>query len=115
MPTEDGLREGSAIAQRTPGPWHSAGWDVQAVDNRGIRKIARVYHFGSGLARTSHTKVDEANLDLVKAAPDLLDALQELRRAYKDLSEASGWPMDQNALDDADAAISKAIPTREGV
>lgn len=51
----------------------------------------------------------EANARLIAAAPDLLDALSDLSRAYAALRKRAGYGDDPSeSLDDAIAAIAKA-------
>lgn len=83
----------------TPAPWlaedyagaGSADWYVVPHDHKGT--IAALTGLGA-----------EANARLIAAAPDLLEALEELRRCLID----QGFPDDGHMLTTARAAIAKA-------
>ena len=79
------------MSKHTPGPWHTAG--EQGVQIRGAKdQIAKVW--------TMRGNEWKANARLIAAAPDLLEALQDMVSDHASLSDAT--------LAFARAAIAKA-------
>lgn len=76
----------------TPGPWHVMRGDV--LDKNG-RMVASIEGFCPGEAEIYDAQ-------LISAAPELLEALQDALHAYDKHSEYSEW-------DFARAAIAKAL------
>lgn len=62
-------------ASHTKGPWeaHSGEVTTQQIAGRSYRRIAVIQDYGVG----SLKEIDEANAQLIAAAPDLLEALEE--------------------------------------
>lgn len=78
----------------TPGPWY---WDYEGLGSKDVLVFGKAYPF---------EMTSEANMRLIAAAPDLLEALQEmLNKAYK-----QNWN-DQypDEVSKAQSAISKAL------
>ena len=79
------------MSEHTPGPWHTAG--EQGVQIRSAKdQIAKVW--------TMRGNEWKANAHLIAAAPDLLEALQDMVSDHASLSAAT--------LAFARAAIAKA-------
>lgn len=97
----------------TPGPWHYSevirGRDQYYRQIRADFKIAEVHACHSGVAGTKKGRAeDEANARLIAAAPDLLDALKNVKRAL-------GMPVSLEAIRLlVDEAIHKAEVEVEG-
>lgn len=88
----------------TPGPWYRGGVENGKVSiNAGEYFVALV---DEGLAQNF-------NAQLIAAAPDLLEALQQLFSHYKELADsgdAGNWKLeDESVGKKAMAAISKAL------
>lgn len=113
------------IASFTPGPW-----SVEIDDQSGIGRTHAVYVCdGKGWPDGQLARVNvqdgfgerEANARLIASVPDLLEALQAVVVVYKrdnplrtaDLHDPSCTCM-RCAIDNADAALSKALGTGEG-
>lgn len=85
-------------SKSTPGPWHKTpfedrGWLI-LHDNLPICHVKHV---------NEDSKTDEANADLIEAAPTLLKLLQEMVNEYspfmnipENYKELKGWPGDEN-------------------
>ena len=75
----------------TPGPWVKGGdfGDVVGADGE------RVIVWGLGIGHGQRDKTTEANARLMQAAPDLLEALEEL------LNGGSIWVKDEHIARDA--------------
>lgn len=95
------------MSKHTPGPW-------EVFD--GIILCEKINSYGNwyvaGIQR-EHTKEDKANLRLISAAPDLLEALKDLlnqiKTCYKEDSEGLLFVSDFDLnLDNANNAIAKA-------
>ncbi|MVB00093.1 hypothetical protein GN330_22870 [Nitratireductor sp. CAU 1489] len=91
----------------TPGPWvFDPSWDILGNTNDGNGLVCQI----------THDRVDreeaEANAYLVKAAPDLLKALEIARSAINCVRRPTTDPADerlfQGTLRRIEAAISKA-------
>ena len=72
----------------TPGPWHYSevirGRDQYYRQIRGDFKIAEVHACHSGVAGTKEGRAeDEANARLIAAAPEMLEALKNVKRALR--------------------------------
>ena len=82
-------------AQHTPGPWKQANTFVYALNDRGFNRFTCI-------VQDAHTPLEEleANARLIAAAPDLLEALQNLE------NDDGSIPYHAWAL--VQAAISKA-------
>lgn len=76
--------------KHTPGPWH---WDSEGLGSKDVLVFGKGYPF---------EMTSTANKNLIAAAPDLLEALQDALHAYDKHGEHSEW-------DFARAAISKAM------
>lgn len=89
------------MSKHTPGPWWQEGVSI-CVDGM---DVARVYQ--------SHKSTEEefkANAYLIAAAPDLLEALEELRRKFVEIVDGEwGGDIGEKWLPEScDAAIAKA-------
>ena len=88
--------------KHTPGPWtHEGQGDITGIEDNGFGRgpvdVCSVY------LRAVEGR-HEANARLIAAAPDLLEALERLVSAARDVGH--GY-MDQ-AIDNAESAIAKA-------
>lgn len=106
---------GVVLTQHTPGPWHivsaadpiektimfSFGGFVGDGDNAPIATTCT-----SSYSDELRPAVALANARLIAAAPDLLDALDELLSSIG--LNAVGWPETEDAMRNARAAIAKA-------
>ena len=92
----------------TPGPWfhhgpsgseHTAGGFIKSSDDRNSSPlICSIYGTGG--------QPHKANANLIAAAPDLLEALEQMIDEYG--TAGDGWPRNNKVLRDARTAISKA-------
>ena len=103
----------SSVMQHTPGPWQCSArpsgpwWHIGA----GNQSVCTV-HACSKKHTPVYAAMFKANADLIAAAPELLAALQALRRAReqdKYPSWEKGVPEFNKAEAMADAAIAKAV------
>ena len=87
------------MSKHTLAPWKvieaHRGYIIEATD----------YAYDVAVVRTAGNHDNEANAQLIAAAPDLLEALKALLEAVDDVSDDFGWPL---ATDKARAAIDKA-------
>ena len=97
-----------SAAKHTPGPWHidenGSSISSDAVTDLALLNMVNVRFSwgGSDFATKSHRL---ANARLIAAAPELLEALQDLLRvAKRELAD----PEDCGAINSAESAISKA-------
>lgn len=88
----------------TPGPW-----EINEGDGMPIAKVSLLAITAPCIPDIGSLSRDEilANARLMAAAPDLLSALRELVRAWDGTTFSVNERM-QTALNDADAAITKA-------
>jgi hypothetical protein len=91
--------------QHTPGPWQMikdefGTYDLMAIAGKFKIGIGR---FSFSFGRSS--KQQEANAILISAAPDLLDALQELQSKWISADHYWGSPTNEKV----EAAIKKAL------
>lgn len=100
-------------AKHTPGPWqavrNSVYWEIRiAHEGKFDRQLGDLCATGCEPGHDSGE--EEANARLCAAAPDLLDALEELRSAVVDLDqdEESSVTHCENLLRKARLAIAKA-------
>lgn len=67
-------------AQHTPGPWsidsNDAQWITADCDGLVVAEIP----YGEGNEGDRHHEVNDANAQIIAAAPDLLEALEKLRK-----------------------------------
>lgn len=100
----------------TPGPWANEGGDNYAIDiilpNDSTISLSRYSRYYTGLSMDRDEMI--ANASVIAAAPDLLEALQELVHLHGCEQEAmaSGKPtlaQWMEALDKANNAIAKAL------
>ena len=94
-------------AQHTPGPWVVGNLDKN--DQRLVRgehfEIATCWHHCVG----SIEKEMEANARLIAAAPELLEALEQVLIEYDEVDLADHEPQSfTSAINEARAAIAKA-------
>lgn len=94
----------------TPGPWINVGGWVDAVKPGELSSIVCAI---SSVADRNPEYVNDANANLIAAAPELLESLQELFAHYKELADsgdAGNWKLeDQPVGKKAMAAIDKAL------
>ncbi|HBU8849402.1 TPA: hypothetical protein MDF20_000973 [Citrobacter sedlakii] len=76
--------------KHTPGPWY---WDSEGLGSKDVLVFGKGYPF---------EMTSQANMRLIAAAPELLEALQDALHAYDKHGEHPEW-------DFARAAISKAL------
>ncbi len=103
------------ISSHTPGPWKVGNGDIFADGNETSDfddiVICAIGQSGGGRSHEyavvkAHKPEGRANARLIAAAPELLEALKEIRRVGDDkMAFASEWAA---AVAKADAAISKA-------
>jgi hypothetical protein len=92
----------------TPGPWVADGYDVRQSGSNGSRMVAAICYTGplhtpaSEYPKSCRLQ-DEANARLIAAAPDLLEALEEMAR-FCETGDYDGT----DPLDMAFEAIKKA-------
>jgi hypothetical protein len=105
-------------AQHTPGPWrvevrptnvkvlHEARGKGDGYNNR----VAECHHWSPATGPQTSPMEAEANARLIASAPDLLEALEDLKhRAWNVYQASEVGDMDfENAVGKANAAISKA-------
>ena len=87
-------------AQHTPGPWVVDGKEVFSTVG-GRRRIAQVWNFDVGQATS------DANARLISAAPEILQALQELLEDADNYADDGVYPSPLTRSK-ARAAIAKA-------
>lgn len=86
--------------KHTPGPWY---WDSEGLGSKDVLVFGKGYPF---------EMTSTANKNLISAAPDLLEALQDMLSGWKYIREQHGdlygvgW---DRAHDKAQAAINKAL------
>lgn len=74
----------SKLNSHTPGPWKVfKTWAAITIRNRSGCQLAEVYRFKGGRMEGQ----DEANANLIAAAPELLKALRDAVRQIHDLTE----------------------------
>lgn len=83
----------------TPGPWH---WDEEGLGNKNHIVFGKEY---------PAEMTSKANKDLIAAAPELLEALQELISGYEDREHLGMFDMlvHGDLIQKANAAINKAL------
>ena len=105
----------TANSQHTPGPWRvvQRGPIVSIIDaqedapNGGDHPIGDIFALYRGLPRTKETVL--ANARLIAAAPDLLEALEDiLFQSEQPIWHAVGGSVDEATMEDLRAAIAKA-------
>ncbi len=101
----------------TPGPWFAVNngvyWEVGTSPDRYSPKIGDVCaskYLGKDECPVNGLLVEKANAHIFAAAPELLDALEELRSAAIDLDQEDGESVKlcENAIHKACLAIAKA-------
>ncbi len=102
------------MSQHTPGPWHR---NIRANGKYPVVFAGRNQHVATTTQQTDPVET-EANIDLIAAAPDLLEALKmatqqlEIDAIFMSLSGASGNHQAEVALV-ARAAIAKATGEKQ--
>lgn len=97
----------------TPGPWRVSEKRGDLIDirhnNNGIGAIS--LNLAHVVARQSWLKEAEANAKLIAAAPELLEALQELISGYEDREKSGMFDMlvHGDLIEKANSAINKAL------
>lgn len=110
--------------KHTPGPWAvgyraidvvctnvKIGGPAKLFDVRGWGYLTGNGHGGLGLDDETAYEIQKANAALAAAAPDLLEALQNLAHEMRFMLRANPTKdggLYRQRLDEADAAISKA-------
>ena len=97
------------MSGHTPGPWLVEGRTVYALNDDGYNRF-------SALVQDAHTPGDEleANARLIAAAPELLEALEDIANDYAerfDMDSQSTNPGMKVVVENARAAIAKARGT----
>lgn len=92
------------MSAHTPGPWHVAGGVIRDGHDHDVAQIYGMRHWEPGFGPLS---VDEqnANANLIAAAPDLLEACRETLRVLEDPRSTTAMPHTARMLK---AAIAKA-------
>lgn len=116
---QDSAAEVPSAVGHTPGPWLASGGSVYALDesgqvNRFYVNVQPGYVIRTNSSATSvHTSYGEldANARLIAAAPDLLEALEDLlmHACIADASPDDKDEIDQSYERAARAAIAKAL------
>ena len=98
------------MSKHTPGPWVVVGSRTKYVEARLVGSLMQeVAACGPTLADEGYGQQQEANARLIAAAPDLLEALQELCEIVEDaIEQKSAKDLDSFTLQPARAAIAKA-------
>lgn len=108
--TEPGLlrSKGGKMTKHTPGPWLRDGLMIYALMhsgwNRGVERFKNRMYLALNTDHSVSREEVEANAALIQAAPDLLEALKEAKKALSHHGVPGGDP----AHFMADAAIDKA-------
>ena len=85
----------------TPGPWLYRG------KSNSVHESCSTHPFGHTIfVFDDDAPLRDPDLSLILAAPDLLEALEQMIDEYG--TAGDGWPRNNKALRDARAAISKA-------
>lgn len=96
----------------TPGPSIAAPYSsvvgAPVVASPNGRSIANVTYFGLGEDFQNHDDESAANARLIAAAPDLLEALEELLAGVDRLPPREPWDEDGPVIKKARAALAKA-------
>lgn len=106
------------MSKHTPGPWLREGKLVYALHHNGDYKDGKpflVNRFSTSIqayiSQGGTIEEAEANTNLIAAAPDLLEALQNLVMQEEAFTSESGIPLEdpiRQAVKKAKAAIAKA-------
>ena len=98
----------------TPGPWVVVGRLTKYVEARLVgRLIQEVAACGPTMADEGYGQQQEANARLIAAAPDLLEALQNIAEYWsQDQNEAAMADACWHAIHTARTAIAKATGDR---
>lgn len=93
----------------TPGPWHSDDYGyIWAGESKDAHMIAEVRGWGWIQYLPNPEQIQDANRDLIAAAPELYGALDELTRMVESLLRVSGNPESGSFGGKAKAALAKA-------
>lgn len=97
------------MSKHTPGPWKmEVGDESSDYAHRFPIIVTDDYEIvGTEGFYSGDLQTDIANATLAAAAPELLEALEHMRRVFADI-EGSYGQYEHDALDKADAAIAKA-------
>ena len=91
------------MSKHTPGPWRVVdSWNDHMVEGQNGEEI--IWQDGPHNTPT----INEANARLIAAAPDLLEALEDLILLAQAVMHENGGYMVDDELSDARAAIAKA-------
>ena len=96
--------------KHTPGPW-GQNYICAASTNEvkaGGERIALVLQYDDKQNRVSDFETCNANAKLISAAPELLEALEELRTAIIDCVDSEWWGRHKETVAKAYEAIKKA-------
>ena len=98
------------MSKHTPGPWVVVGSRTKYVEARLVGSLMQeVAACGPTLADEGYGQQQEANARLIAAAPDLLEALQDIAEYWnQDQNEAAMADACWHAIHTARAAIAKA-------
>lgn len=103
----------SDLNKHTPGPWHRDKYG-NVVDSNGERVVMRSVAVACS-GSDEYIARAESNTDLATAAPDLLEALEQITNVYASMRESlsikyasDGWSAETLSIDLARAAIAKA-------
>lgn len=97
--------------KHTPGPWYSKEFGIRGEDGPSQFRICQeLPNPRKVIADTyGYSEEDSANALLIKAAPDLLEALQAVTRALEYANRVTNQDYGKDCLPVAHAAIDKAL------
>ncbi len=94
------------MTKHTPGPWKVVKWDYEECFS--IQDETKYRVAGIKPALIEDVEIAKANARLIAAAPELLEALDELAKAFYTLSGNAIQPRFESTMVSAMAAIKKA-------
>lgn len=101
--------------KHTPGPWLARrmyrGFSEKYtpyVSAGDTSKVLCFMNISGAYGGFSGQEQAEADARLIAAAPELLEALEEITRQHRNVRAAEGYPTDSNSIIAAMAAIAKA-------
>ena len=97
------------MAGHTPGPWRVDESHINGSINAGKRHVAMANFYNCHDEEVRVTREhQEANAQLISAAPDLFEALKKAIDALERADDSFGVPGLHGIINEADAAIRKA-------
>lgn len=94
-------------------PWTPGPWEAVISDRRGEMSWVRDPHMPSGadsiaLVGASEIETEQANVQLIAAAPDLYEALRDIIGIARAATLHSGGGHNRKRIAKAEAALSRA-------